>query len=396
LTLLLLSIPSSFVQAQDFTILPIARFGDPAPDGGVFDRVHTLSFNDRGQIVFGALTGTLQGLFLFDQGEIFTIVRQGDPAPGGGNFGLFGYTWLNQQGQIAFSVILSTGEEGVYLFDGGTIRAIARSGDPAPECGTFGSLVLPWLNSQGQVAFTGRVSGRYGTFLYDGNQVLTIACPGDPAPGGGTFVRTLRPSLNDIGQVVFEAQVSSPGSGGIFLNEKGKLRQIARGGDPAPGGETFSGLYVPIINASGQVAFVASLRSTPETWVAFLFEEGKIRRLLPSYDPETGEEVGVAGPSGGRPHPLYFNDLGQTAFVGGRRFPGEETFRSGLFYFDGEIFKTILFAGDPMPDPRGYRFSDIFYVYLNNLCEIAFVAGGYPILGATGLFLAIPANSFLW
>jgi hypothetical protein len=389
-TSLLLFIPSSFAQAQDFTILPIARFGDPAPDFDLFDRVHTLSFNDSGQIAFGALTGVSEGIFLFDQGELRTIVRQGDPAPGGGNFALFGYTWLNEQGQVAFSVILQTGEEGLYLFNKGEIRAIARSGDAAPGCGTFGSLVLPWLNNQGQVAFIGRVSGHYSTFLYDGDQVLTIACAGDPAPGGGTFLSTLQPSLNDSGQVVFEGQVSSPNTAGIFLYEEGQLRQIVRSDDPAPRGETFSSLYVPVINASGQVVFVASLRSTPQTWVPFLYDQGGIRRLLPFDDPGTEEEVGLAPPSGGRQHPLYFNDLSETAFVGGRRFPGEERFRGGLFHFDRERFNTVLFLGDPMPDPRGYTFSSVLKVCLNNLGEIAFVAGGYPRVGASGLFLAIP------
>jgi hypothetical protein len=390
MTLLVLSILSSSVQAQDFTILPIARFEDPAPNGELFDSTHALSVNDSGQVAFAALTGAQGGLFLYEQGKILAIVRQGQPAPGGGEFLAFGYLWLNQRGHIVFSVSLSTGDDGVFLFDGNSIRAIARSGEAAPGCGPFGSLVLPWLNNEDQVVFIGRASGRYGTFFYDGNQVLTVACPGDPAPGGGTFVSTLMPTLNDWGQVVFEGQVSSPGRAGIFLYEKGELRQIVRGGDPAPGGETFSGLYVPLINASGQVAFVGFLRTTPETYAAFLFDEGKIRTLVPSYDAETGEEVEVGPPSGARPFPLYFNDLGQTAFVGGKRFPGEQMFRSGLFYFDGKIFKTILFEGDPMPDPRGYTFSTVLFADLNNAGQIAFVAGGYHLLRANGLFFAVP------
>lgn len=390
MTLLLLVVPSSPVQAQDFTILPIARFRDPTPNGDLFESTHALSVNDNGQVAFAALTGAQEGLFLYQQGEIVEIARGGQPAPGGGEFLAFGYLWLNQQGQIVFSVSLSTGDDGVFLFDGNTIRAIARSGEAAPGCGPFGSLVLPWLNNEGQTVFIGRVSGRYGTFFYDGSQVRSVVCPGDPAPGGGTFVSTLMPTLNDWGQMVFEGAVSSPGRAGIFLYEKGDLSQIVRGGDPAPGGETFSGLYVPLINASGQVAFWGSLRTSPETYGAFLFDEGKIRTLVPSYDPETGEEVLLARPSGGRPFPLYFNDLGQTAFVGGKRFPGEQMFRSGLFYFDGESFKSILFEGDPMPDPRGYRFLTVFYVDLNSLGQIAFVAGGYGLLGASGLFLAVP------
>ncbi len=65
-------------------------------------------------------------------------------------------------------------------------------------------------------------------------------------------------------------------------------------------------------------------------------------------------------------------------------------FRSGLFYFDGKIFKTILFEGDPMPDPRGYTFSTVLFVDLNNAGQIAFVAGGYHLLRANGLFFAVP------
>ncbi len=47
MTLLLLSILSSSVQAQDFTILPVARFEDPAPNGERFDSTHALSVNDN-------------------------------------------------------------------------------------------------------------------------------------------------------------------------------------------------------------------------------------------------------------------------------------------------------------------------------------------------------------
>jgi hypothetical protein len=326
-------------------------------------------------------------LFFFSGNEIFGLAQRGDPAPSGGVFSLFFATSLNNLGQIAFSAGLTTGDTGIYLFNGDTIEAIARSGDYIGGCGTLRDFFQPVLNDHGQVAFIGRVATRDGIFLHDGGEVRSVACPGDSAPGGGTFVRTRTPSLNNSGSIVFEGGVTSPGHLGIFLYEKEQLRQIARRGDAAPDGGTFLDLYLPVINNAGQVTFGSSLLPTPETEAAFIINGEKMRRILPYQDPGTGDTISIRYPRGNSGHPLSFDDLGQLAFEGEQS--SSEGNHRGLFFFDGENFSTIAFADDLVPDPRGYVYGDFFRMKLNNFGAIAFEAGWY-LRGDRGLFLAIP------
>ncbi len=373
--------------AEGFTISPIARPGDPAPDGEVFLSVYTLSINDNGQIAFPALVSrTTTGLFLFDQGEIFEIAEHGAPSRCG-TFGLFEYPSLNPEGQIAFSAQVAPGERGVFLWDGNTPHAIACPRDLAPDCGTFGSeATTPTLNDRGQMAFAGRLStGNFGVFFYDSKKITKIACPGDPAPGGGNFIHAILPSITDQGQVAFEAEISPRGSG-IFLYDGGKVRAIAREGDPAPGGGTFGLLTRPLINKVGQIAFVSIVGFSAELW---LFDKKEIRRILPAMDPESGDEIAILNPRAGPPHPFYLNDLGQIAFEGRRT--GQNGFREGLFFFDGERFANIVFSDDPMPDPHHYQFIDFLRLALNNVGQVAFIAG-YPRIDQAGLFIAVPTS----
>ena len=373
--------------AQGFTISPIARPGDPAPDGEVFVTAYNVSINDNGQIAFPALISRIiTGLFLFDQGEIFKIAEHGTPTRCG-TFGLFDYPSLNPKGQIAFSAQAGLGGIGVFLWDGNKSQAIACPGDPAPDCGTFGSVVSnPTLNYGGQMAFAGRLStSDFGIFFYDSKKITKITCPGDPAPGGGNFIRAFVPTINDQGQVAFEAEISPQGSG-IFLYDKGQVRAIARQGDCTPEGGTFGYLTRPRINNLRQVAFVEFRGAMNVLWL----DGGKgIRRILPAIDPETGDEIALLNPRGGPPHPFYLNDLGQIVFEGRRT--GQNGVRQGLLFFDGERFANIVFSGDPMPDPHGYLFDDFLRLALNNVGQAAFIAG-YPRLSEAGLFIAVPTS----
>jgi hypothetical protein len=373
-------------QAQEFTVLPIARAEiDFAPDGFVFNNIWSQSINDSGQVAFAAMTsGFISQLLLFDGGRLLQIARHGDPAPGGDNFGLFNYTWMNQLGQIAFSGILDSGGDGVFFFDGGKIIPISRADDGPTVCGPVRALVTPSLNDGGQIAFTVLVPAGYATFFYDGTQVVKIACPGDPAPGGGTFRRTAIPYVNNNGQVVFEAYLSSPSGtmSAILLYEQGDLRVVARSGDLLPSGETLGALTRPQINDAGQLAFFSD-------GVGLIVAlDGEYRRFLPYENPETGERLRIDGPRGPR-HPFSQNDAGQIVFEGWRAGAGED-FRRGMFFFDGADFRPIVYLGDLMPDPRGVRFQYFYSLVLSNTGQVSFVSDGYPRVEDNGLFLAVP------
>ena len=380
--LLLLQLVPNIAHGQGFTVLPIARAEvDRAPNGLLFSSVFSHSINDSGQIAFTALTGPVSGLFLYTGGELVQIAVYGDPAPGGDAFGVFGYVSINLQGQIAFSANLASGEQGIFLVDGGEITAIAQTGDAPSRCGAFGALVGPSLNSNSEIAFTGRVPAGYTVFVYDGTQIESVACPGDPAPGGGTFRRSLWAFMNNDGQVVFQSDLSSPlGATGIFLYQQGELSVVARYGDPGPEGELIGSTYVPEINNGGQIGFIAGGIGL------VLQEEGKFRRIAPHTDPDTGEVLAIFPPRGSYPHPYYLSDAGQIVFEG--RLVSSD--RDGMFLFDETGFRAIVYAGDLMPDPRGVRFYNFYSLTMNNAGQVSFVSDGYPGHLDSSLFMAVP------
>jgi hypothetical protein len=90
---------------------------------------------------------------------------------------------------------------------------------------------------------------------------------GDPTPGGGFFTNNFAPfSLNKRGELAFAANIQMTQGGsdlgqGVFVASNGQLSQIARVGQEAPGGGTFSRNVWPFlsINKRGDVVFAVSL-----------------------------------------------------------------------------------------------------------------------------------------
>src|SRR6478736_2260804 len=71
-----------------------------------------------------------------------------------------------------------------------------------------------------------------------GYRFRVAAVLGDPEPGGGTFINDFEPSaFNNAGKVAFTADVDTGGEG-VFVEQRGKIVQLARTGMAAPGGFT--------------------------------------------------------------------------------------------------------------------------------------------------------------
>ena len=90
---------------------------------------------------------------------------------------------------------------------------------------------------------------------YDFTLVGTL---GDPAPGpqAGTYVNDFEPGgLNNNGDIVFGADVSTGGEG-VYIRSKGRISEIVRMGENAPGGGVFDFLLVgpTALNDAGDVA----------------------------------------------------------------------------------------------------------------------------------------------
>ncbi|MGC2198670.1 MAG: choice-of-anchor tandem repeat NxxGxxAF-containing protein [Stellaceae bacterium] len=178
----------------------------------------------------------------------------------------------------------------------GALRAVVRSGLPAPGGGRFDRfdvtaqpIVAP-VNGRGQVAFYATVlhaPAREGIFLAEAGQVTKVAAFGDSLPGGGTLAEIGAhplPSLNSAGHVAFVAQIAGGrGTDGVFLAGAEGLQAIALAGDDAPGvpAGVLVGFDAPALNDNDELAFVASVRAGRDLLDVLYYWNGRrLQRLV--------------------------------------------------------------------------------------------------------------------
>jgi hypothetical protein len=299
----------------------IARTGSAAPAapaGAVFDDFSssTVSLNAAGDAAFAAvaiggdrpLDGTFypRGVWAADGGEFQMFGRGGDPAPGtlddvyfegitSGDRATYGILF-NDAGHTAFRTGLSgagidpENDEGIWRHDAGGLSLVAREEDPvagAPPEVKFSGIGLPVMNAAGRLAFYATIAGPGVTDASDnviwtdsrGMAELAVR-EGQHAPGtptGVAFAGLAQTSINASGQLAFPATLRGPaGAGVLSTNDTGvwagnatAQRMVVREDDPAPGfvGDVkFSDLFVrPVINAEGETAFRTFLRGASVT-----------------------------------------------------------------------------------------------------------------------------------
>jgi hypothetical protein len=149
----------------------------------------------------------------------------GMAAPGSGTFSGSGQLFaLNELGSVAFDAILIGGAEGIFVDSGGSLRTVARSGQPIP--GTphaFENMYGPTIDEGGAVAFYAYGDGLdypRGIYAEAGGQIVRVVLDGAPAPVGvsGTLEMVSHPTLGAGGDLLFSASFSdvSPQQRGIF------------------------------------------------------------------------------------------------------------------------------------------------------------------------------------
>lgn len=236
--------------------------------------------NDAGQTAFRAsIAGgsSPQGIFRSNNGNAPTAIAllgQSATGAGAGTFSFLRAPVLNGVGQTAFAASIAGGTslEGIYRSSsGGALTAIAlqRQSAPGAGAGTFSGFNSPVLNDAGQTAFRAGITGGTATHgIYrssSGSALTAIALQGQSATGAGagTFSDFNSPVLNNAGQTAFLAEISGGTSRlGIYRSSSGSaLTTIALQGQSAPGAGagTFSGVNSPVLNDTGQTAFLAAI-----------------------------------------------------------------------------------------------------------------------------------------
>jgi hypothetical protein len=327
------------------TLETVAITGSRAPGlEATFSRLFVdweAGFNDLGQVVFeGELTGTGVdstndfGLWYYDPlGEVAQVAREGDSVPGGGSFDGYFRPALNDRGELAF--IASTSgpsgsNSGIWRTTGpgGGVLPIVRGTEIAPGAGVaFGNFTQLALSDDNQVVFKSGLdsSDPEGFWRSDaGGNISLIALENGDGPGFGTAFASFGGfSMNSAGMVALVSGLVSGGASqtsSIWRDTQAGFQMLAKVGDPAPGAsaefQAFGFGPQPVIDASGQFAFVARLMGpgviAPNNSSIWRHRDGEGFELFlrEGEDGPTGgtEEFGDFGS-------LRQNSLGEVAFA---------------------------------------------------------------------------------
>jgi hypothetical protein len=366
------------LSASALSMYLTAREGYPAPGalpaGTLLTRVAGDNamitgaiLGDGGHVAFisglsggGTTTTNPRALFAGSPAGPSLVVRQGDPTPHPGfdySFDFFSNLTINPVGQVAFRSSLRSNTTtysngGIFVATPQTsgapyaVNELATLRENPPGASTaYTSFSIPSVNAAGDVAFTGDVGSTSApnNFLLIGRpgSLKTVAHTGDLLPSAGvTPNRIFDPLLSTNGAITFQATLAGADTAhdaALFSGLPGKLRLVAREGDPTPAGpDTFFGDFVSLdtrkfsVNGHGQVAFAATLTGpgvVPATSKA-LFATDRTGQLMlvarygQSYDAGDGDGPKTAGTwfavsssNANDGLPSAFNDAGQLLYT---------------------------------------------------------------------------------
>jgi hypothetical protein len=259
----------------------------------------------------------------------------------------------------------------------GTTTVVVATDDPVPDGnGEFQGFYLgpedtglsshggPILNDAGHLTFSaylkntsGGSSDDSGLFLWDGSAITQLVREGQSPPDGdGDFYQFhdfASAALNDANQVAYDSHLIDSASGLLFESavyfgdgSPGNRVSLARTGRPAPGGDVFQDASNPIINASGQTAFIGGLESSDPLGDRALYRaadpSGQLTRIVRQFDPT---------PDGTASFRLIgdvtLNDAGQVAFLSSLYSQAFDD--HGVFRGDGSALTQIARKGQPIP-----------------------------------------------
>lgn len=402
----------------------LAQNGDSAPDGGGVFRsfLQNIGLNDGGQLAFVGRTATsphdefgdTDGYYLAAGGDIEVIVREGDAAPGGGTVsrlcipgGLdcgYRYSGPNNQGQIAYAAVLEGTDENRALFIAGPgdVTELLRKGDPVPGGnGFFEDFFFPvGPNESGQVAFIASISGssggeddNEGVYLASDGEIIELAREGDTAPGGdGSFGDfEFLTGINGSGEAAFNVMLDGTSGGesdneALYIASEAGITELARKGDPAPGGGggIINSILIPTNpNETGEVAFDASIEGGDEGLsvdsAIFLAGVSGLTKLI---------RVGDSGPGGvGRFQGFLLgelNDSGQVIFRS-RLFQNKSSVEGLYRVGPGSSVSALAQVFQPVPPDGAKKFRTIESNFRgpNNSGAAFFTAG---LMNANGTY----------
>jgi hypothetical protein len=279
-------------RAATGTILKVAAVGDASPAGGTLGAIGPGSMNAQGDVAFlatGASPNDHQ-ILLWQGGVLSLVARDGDPAPGGGVYQYvgsesFGFTDgtsipigplpdLNNLGQIAFRGIVSGGpvERGIVVWESGVSQWYVVAGDTTPVGGIYFDMQAAMINDSGEIAFFADfkptpTTFSAGWFVGSPGNWRNGLCFFDPVGAGQcfglAFSRNPMEPLSNNGDLVLWTDVQMPGGAMVehlvVRRSNGQLEIAAKRGDPSPLGGTVGTMDAwPAMNQAGSVTLNAA------------------------------------------------------------------------------------------------------------------------------------------
>jgi len=368
--------------------------------------------NNRGDVIYGTDLGTStdpatffgEGVFLRPSGETseLELAIAGGIAPGGGTFSslILSPAAVNDSGDAALAFALSPSMSPVgvnagvyrYTFNKHVLTpVVVPFSTDAPAGGKFQGVAFEtWLNNRGDLVFSGIVQTDKGVHLpgeaYIGlgvgvfkadarGHITSIVSPGDRAPGGGSFdfagtSGAGGASINEAGDVAFIAHVAGEESkfpnppfpeqgqlisalGSLYVKDAshGNIISIAHAGDHAPGGGIFNEIISPVINDSGDIAFVGDITPCPphtspcpiNNPLAVYFNSGHTTQAvaLPGDSMPGGGKFVTSG------FGTYVNNAGEVAFAAALDRNG--VVESGLYVWSRGSVRLVARTGTVIP-----------------------------------------------
>lgn len=266
--------------------------------------------NEPGQVAFlshsfdtnGMFEGPFRSLFLDSGAGPVEIIRAGmsDPGSQGILEGLSNLV-LSDSGQVGFTAKLSVGstqgqgfDEGIFLWDDGTISPRVRPGEPVANSTNTISNILSYLlqmNEQSDILFYGSTDNDFSRdlFLSTTSGIERVVGKGDAAPGKAgespEFASISDVKLSENGEIYFTAVLRETLGGdadnrGLYVYEDGQISELLREGDELAG-ETVASINS--VSSAGHPEFAyddagylaLNVRFSNDTWAIARFTVGE-------------------------------------------------------------------------------------------------------------------------
>jgi hypothetical protein len=270
------------------------------------------------------------------------------------------------------------------------VTPVAITGGAAPSGGDYRGLgENPALNASGQVAFFAGLTGgsATGNFVGSPGSLATAALAGSAAPAGGNYASLFVPQINASGQVAFIASLTGGSAGsGIFAGAPGSMQAAALKGSASPGGGgTYNDFFgAPALNAAGQVTFLGLLTGGTSSQGIFVGAPGSV---------QAAALVGAAAPAGGTYTSFgggfpSLNSAGQVAFSASLTGGSSNT---GIFKGTPGSLQAVALQGSAAP--AGGNYGDVSQSPgLNAAGQVAFTCDLTGGSSTDGVFVGVPGS----